>query len=304
MVSFLVTFLILLLIFMVFPRVSPFHPGWIKAMIPLIGGLLAGFTFLIVQVNNNFQNFNNQFLKLLDLHKNNVNDIDISSLPDSGYPRYTKHYFFQYVLDEFMTVHNLVSINIRSRRMNEAILFDAFEREKESARKATMYLEDFTAVNISYLIVFFGMTKGKESLRSALRNTYSEELITGVFQWLEAFEVGGETPRTTPLHGFQGVLGHYFRHLFSTVKFVNTPQFVSTATKKDMIKMLRAQLSTFEQALLTINSLSVLGRKWEIESDPEHKDLITTYDLTRNIPSEFFGVIDPKKVYPFVKYES
>ena len=52
--------------------------------------------------------------------------------------------------------------------------------------------------------------------------------------------------------------------------------------KYEHVKTIRAQLSTHEQALLLINSLTSLGQNWW------RLDLIRNYRLVQNIPRYFF----------------
>lgn len=72
-------------------------------------------------------------------------------------------------------------------------------------------------------------------------------------------------------------------------------------------------MSTYEQAILFFNSLSSLGRAWEI--DPEidttlskfqlHDfELITKYNLIKNISGEFLYGLSFKDYFPLVEYES
>ena len=73
--------------------------------------------------------------------------------------------------------------------------------------------------------------------------------------------------------------------------------------------MYRAQLSTYEQALLFINSISTIGMKWEFtpekQSDPTIRtNLITTYNLIKNLPGEHLFGIKYKTYYKNVEYES
>lgn len=75
--------------------------------------------------------------------------------------------------------------------------------------------------------------------------------------------------------------------------------------------MLRAQISTYEQALLFINSVSHLGMRWEYLPDRhtfskkiKTNKLITKYHLIKNLPGDHFYGIGFKKYYPKIKYES
>jgi hypothetical protein len=112
--------------------------------------------------------------------------------------------------------------------------------------------------------------------------------------------------------GHQFRLGHYFRHLYQSVKFINNQELINYKEKYQYIKVLRAQLSNYEQAVLFLNSLSSFGHKWEL--DPEIKigqfkqdkinfELITKYNLIKNLPGDSIYGIPFKKFYPNVQFE-
>ncbi len=105
--------------------------------------------------------------------------------------------------------------------------------------------------------------------------------------------------------GHQNILGHYFRHIFQTVKFVNDQEILNYKEKYDYIKILRAQLSTHEQVLFFYNSLSTIGMPWERDQGikDENFKLITKYNLVKNITFELNQIIDVKTFYPRVIYE-
>lgn len=116
--------------------------------------------------------------------------------------------------------------------------------------------------------------------------------------------------------GHQFRLGHYFRHLFQSFKYVNTQSKLSEDEKYFYAKTLRAQLSTYEQALLFVNSLSFLGLVWDLtpevnlyQIDPfrikrvKRQRLISKFNLIKNLPGEHFFGIKYKEFYPDIKYE-
>jgi hypothetical protein len=105
--------------------------------------------------------------------------------------------------------------------------------------------------------------------------------------------------------GNQFWLGHYYRHFFQSMKFVNQESELNFEEKYFYVKTFRAQVSTYEQALLLVNSLSLLGMIWELvpESDGEQHQLITRYNLIKNLPGEEMAGINYKKFYPDVEYE-
>ncbi|MDR6569939.1 putative phage abortive infection protein [Chitinophaga ginsengisegetis] len=110
--------------------------------------------------------------------------------------------------------------------------------------------------------------------------------------------------------GHQDRLGHYFRHLFQSYNFLDDA-LLEDFRKYFYGKTLRAQLSTYEQALLFINSVSSLGMNWEYTFKPKNnvnerlntKGLISTYNLIKNLPGTHFFGIEYKKYYRSVKYE-
>jgi hypothetical protein len=106
--------------------------------------------------------------------------------------------------------------------------------------------------------------------------------------------------------GQQFRLGHYFRNIFQAVKCIHDDNQLSKQEKYDYVKILRGQLSTVEQILFFLNSLSQLGRDWELENDIQDKNrLITTYNLIKNLPNrELIDGITYMSFYPLVSYET
>lgn len=71
-------------------------------------------------------------------------------------------------------------------------------------------------------------------------------------------------------------LGHYFRHLYNIVAFVDRSEF-SFDIKRSYIKLLRAQLSSGETQLLFYNCLWDIGRR-------KFKPLVEKYALLEHLP--------------------
>jgi len=104
--------------------------------------------------------------------------------------------------------------------------------------------------------------------------------------------------------GHQYHLGHYFRHFYQSVKYIDSQPcwLLSEIEKYEFVKTLRAQLSNYEQALLFINSLTQLGRKWEYENT-SRRELISKYNLIKNLPEYFIPDMRPQYYYPKVDFE-
>lgn len=72
----------------------------------------------------------------------------------------------------------------------------------------------------------------------------------------------------------QGDLGHYFRNLYHVIRLVEDTPFI--LDKKKYIRIVRAQLSSYELVMLFYNALSENGQE-------EFKPLIERYQLLKNM---------------------
>lgn len=105
--------------------------------------------------------------------------------------------------------------------------------------------------------------------------------------------------------GHQFRLGHYYRHFYQNIKFINDQVYLTYNEKYSYIKLLRVHLSNYEQIMLFFNSLSLVGRKLEFSQPSLNNQLITKYNLIKNIPNQtILDSIELKDYYPFVKYET
>lgn len=108
--------------------------------------------------------------------------------------------------------------------------------------------------------------------------------------------------------GHQHRLGHYFRHLFQSYKFLFNENDLDVEEKYFYGKTLRAQLSNYEQSLLFLNSISNLGLKWDLNPENNLKNnkeikLISEFNLIKNVPGIQILDITYKKFYPNVEFE-
>lgn len=110
--------------------------------------------------------------------------------------------------------------------------------------------------------------------------------------------------------GHQFRLGHYFRHIFHTISFINDNHELSPTEQYNYVKHLRGQLSTNEQILVFLNSISQLGRVWELEDKKtgtavvRWKQIMSDYMVIKNIPNdEHIAGIRISEFYPNIVYE-
>ncbi len=83
-----------------------------------------------------------------------------------------------------------------------------------------------------------------------------------------------------PFSGHASRLGHYFRHLYLTVKSVANSEIITDYEERmKYLRILRAQLSNHEQILLFYNWLSEYGNDWE---NDKHQ-FFTEYCMIHNL---------------------
>ncbi|MCS3531358.1 putative phage abortive infection protein [Chryseobacterium sp. JUb7] len=92
------------------------------------------------------------------------------------------------------------------------------------------------------------------------KGTIDDEIYFGLY-----FKSSEYNNNTSFGSGHSAYLAHLYRHLYLTVKFVASQHqdFISYEDKRKYLRVLRAQLSNYEQALLYYNWKSGFGKKWE-----------------------------------------
>lgn len=172
-------------------------------------------------------------------------------------------------------------------------------------------LSELEKINLAYLTFFYGAIgpSSEEIIKRRISdkhgNNFVEDLITSFKS--RRTNLNPDTFHYKPFNGHQSRLGHYYRHLYQSVKYINLQpsSLLNFELKYQYVKTLRAQLSTHEQALLFFNSLSDLGKPWEHHEKIKGPNdmLITKYNLIKNIPEGFIRGIEIRKYYPDVFYE-
>jgi hypothetical protein len=255
-----------------------------------VGGLagvlfsLAGVLLLIQNLKNNEtaflkQQVENRFFELVRIVRENSKDISISNLSGKK--------VFVILLNEFYTCFDIVQPIAQKYKINES-----------------------DKINLVYLCFFYGTISSlsKDILRHRLLHKYNESLLNDVFELFRGKEPAYKGTLTyDPFQGHQSRLGHYYRHIFQTVRYINEQpkNLLSYKEKYEYVKTLRAQLSTQEQVLLFLNSLSDLGASWERSSKicDVNKKLVTKYNLIKNIPDGYVKDINIRSYYPDIQYE-
>ena len=201
-------------------------------------------------------------------------------------------------------------LNITDKRYNKAFInkvlnFAGLKPKRESAFWKQWYTISENNYKIKLFIAILLKRAGEKY----------DPIIDGA--WVEAGETVYPIVAYYPdiydkyYGGHQFRLGHYFRHIYQTVTFIDDEKYLSPKEKYNYIKILRGQLSNYEQIVFFLNSLSEFGRTWELmnknnpsEAIQKEKHLISNYNLIKNIPVQLIAdEINILNYYPDVKYE-
>ncbi len=248
------------------------------------------------------ERFENRFFEMIRLHRANVEELDIQQKVH-GRKVFTTFYFeLRYI---YLLLQKEHDTNPPSPALN---------------------LEELT--NLAYLIYFFGIGHVTKNVFIDIAPKYHslpffEKTLSGLHKQMLKYEetemeIANAKSRSDliwpthnnlivdhdgktaiffqiykPFTGHGTKVGHYYRHLYQAVKYVNDqdhPLFTDTL-KYSYVKMLRAQLSNFEQVLFYYNAVSQLGKKWIT------KNYIREYKMIINLPLSFadFGITPAEK---------
>lgn len=229
-------------------------------------------------------------------NSNSLDNFDISSISNKDDKPVTKYFdslvqrqgkfLFDYCLTEFNLVYvlykdfkqntckssiNLVqAIKIAYNYFYKRSLVEGFNIE-DQLRKIYQNLKDASSYSN-----FVEICKGSfVSIDDEI-----EKVLKKVFQTRQYFLAVSEN------HCPIDMLNQYYRHLYITVKYVVTNNELEYEKKRELLRILRAQMSRQEQLLLFYNWFSGNGIQWEKMNDEDkHSDnhFFTDYRMIHNM---------------------
>ena len=224
--------------------------------------------------------FENQFFEMLRLHKENVNEISVSiKLTSNTLEDISIHYqevkgrpAFKHLLNEFHIIYDLCSAFAEENEIDQLVRFSYsifFSGIEPDQYRST---EGFDPYHVF-------ITK-LERIRTNCRMHGTSALTNQIKDKFPNIDKSHNSEIDLFL-GYKETLGHYYRHLFMTVKFVVNQEesFINYDQKRQYLRILRAQLSENEQALLFYNWLSRFGMEWENDQNK----FLTDYRMIHNI---------------------
>jgi len=203
------------------------------------------------------QRFENTFFQMLKLHIDNVSEIYFESNNETFRGRVA----FQKASYDLRSIFDGIERTITLGTIFPSNNVEPEEKLSEDELETALFHYKF---NFAYALFFWGST-GTPRIELA-GNTYS-------FTTLRLLD--------RPFNRWHAFLGHYYRHLFLMVKFVvESDVVIQYNDKMRYLKILRAQLSNYEQIMLFYNWLAHgYGDAWENDQN----QFFTKYKMIHNL---------------------
>lgn len=259
------------------------------------------------------QNFESKYFELIKFNREKANSL-INRNSNQNPSIKLMELFVKQIEEAIHLVDDMINTrDIRTIYTNE----DEFNSD---TNKWGGLLKERTIINISFLIVFFGVNKnGYNLLINRYLRKYDRDTIKEILKNFR-LKINGRNDDTEyhdPVElsailndenkyylGFQHESGNYFRTMFQCVKYVNKQPFLCYTEKYEYIKILRCQMSNAEEKLLFYDTISDLGAEWEYNTNNINDKLITKYNFIKNIPLGEEDKYSPIKFYPNINFEA
>ncbi len=240
------------------------------------------------------QQFESQFYEMLKLHKENVNEMEIDNF--KGRRVFTELQLqFEFILrlaEEGQLIANkaVAILEIRESDFNSAydIFFNGFDNDKQNEFESDV-----------------NQAMDNWEFYSFMDNIVNNEILYG--RDSEMIEIPNDINITQSKHD---LLGHYYRHLYMTVKFVveafeEHGLLESKDESMKYLKIVRAQLSNSEQIMLFYNWIAGggngYGANWEnIDSVNGNNKFFSEYNMVKNL--SFGSLYQNKFIKEKVRY--
>lgn len=259
-------------------QVGDFIGGVIGTIFSFIGTLFVILTLRAQRRQMQRENFDTTFQSLIEMHRKNVEEMHITHLKRDFdgrliFEEASGREVFPMLVDELSNIYaDIIDVIYLFRKKQKRVrnIANDIPKALDVAYGFLLYTYvDYTVPDYFFNRISVG------SMKDEITNQNSHPELWALRRNL--------------------VLGHYFRHLYNMVKYVDDAHFLSKKEKIEYGNIIRSQISDAEQILLYYNSLSYLGRGWRVSrgtSSWRKLSYIGKYRLIKNCPGfySYFGV--------------
>lgn len=277
--------------------------GILNPVVAIGAGFLTFMAFLIqyeankqVQKQFKIQQFESQFYEMLRLYKENVSEMKIV-----GYEPIIERSVEKDVTNTIVSTTETITVGNRLTEGRKVFVtmstefIACYELLKLYNSAWNLNFTPNIILKLAYDFFFFGADSdivGLKLIESEITENFRIELnkirklhknSSGVKNRIAGID--GEVIKIYikyyPFSGHENRLGHYYRHLYATVKYVvqNEKKGLFNYEKsREYLKILRSQMSNDEQLMLYYNYIVGYGKDWENEG------FLSKYRMLHNLP--------------------
>jgi hypothetical protein len=290
--------------------------GILNPVVAFIGIIAASLAFYAqyranAQVQKQFriQQFESQFYEMVRLHKENVNEMKITGYDLSIQESINYDISGQVTGNKTVTKSRAIKFT-EARKVFVTMhteLIAIYELLESYDEKYFTGISKEALLKLAYQIFFYGVKSdlpSSDEIEDNIIGIYKRHLNNirnrhrdsngsiNVFEGVNMKNIGLHI-KYSPFTGHESRLGHYYRHLYGTVKFVTTNdgKLFSYSEVRSYLKILRSQMSNDEQLMLYYNCIIGFGRDWEL------KGYLTKYRMIHNLPVDKVKYVKHPRVY-------
>lgn len=256
--------------------------GVVGTVFALAGTIFVFASFVQQQQRNTIESFEKNYFEMLRVHEDIIKEMN--------YGGKTSRDVFPLAIKQLQTIYEIVYLkleNLQKEAETGILKNNSISNQvlAEFMKKGNnKILANFLSVGFLYYGTDkFYLSSNKNEPLHAISELVKKDMPNNVFEPMD------------------NVLGHYYRQMYHTVKYVVDTKWLKEYERYNYIKLLRSQLSDYEQMMLFYNAMSVNGNAWmKSKSYKKIKDmnLISRFLLIKNIPyhCDYF-FIHPKDVF-------
>jgi hypothetical protein len=220
--------------------------------------------------------FESRFFELLRYHRDNTAEIEVEGLKGRrAFVSFLREWRLLIQLVRFLEGTRIERLNVRQRASLSYLAFfhgsgpngrRALEKAAHAAGHSTSVVDSLVGCMSHDWTVYSQQRRGKSPRPELCFGTVSESELRPLAY--------------VPYEGHHSRLAHYFRHLLHLVRYAceHSPK----GTAAEYIDLVRAQLTTHEQAIFALHISGAAG-----PSTPEER--VQRYQLINDIPAGFFS---------------
>jgi len=250
------------------------------------------------------QQFENQYYKMIDLHRANITDVKVPYLE---------------VLESSSrsSAKSTITSNTQRRELTGKKVFVDMAKELEICLKYSLVIlksknqkyKDSDIFHFAYKIFFWGINS--EFINSELISILDQKKVIELLRRKQNdYKKDSSKPhekglkiRYIPFQGHESKLAHYYRHLFHTVRYVvdiEKSGLIDYYQARQYLRILRSQLSNAEQLMLYYNYICSFGCEWD-KNGKRGNMYFTDYRMIHNIPVGRVKFVDSPRKH-FLKF--